>query len=779
MEVGLVVGWLIAVLAIGLLAVPFAAWLFPRGDHGAYAFTLGIVVVGVIGHLVGHLTYRLPALVAGLVVLLALSAAAWTRVSIDRRALAEATALFVAAFVLLVGLRAVEPSAGTNPHWVGEMFLDYGILSSLERAGHLPPEDMWFAGETVRYHYGGHLLTSLLAGLTGTAPAYAYNLGLATFFACLVTMAWGVAGSIARPMAVSTRMAAALGAFFVAFAANLETVLRVIAWLLPRRVTEALVSVVGADPAVVDWSPGSFFYYDSSRVITRQVTTATEFPLFSWLHGDLHGHVLVKPVLLLLVAVGVAYWYTSPDSRRRRVLLVLGVMPPIMGLTAVINIWSLPTVTGLVAVVLAFAPGHPLTLFTNDALYRLRSRFAPIETTRDRVAVELLEGISRLMVSVAIATVALVLAVLWTAPYWAFVVLGGPGGGISTWSAGTPPGAFLVVQGAFIIGFTLYLGARVATADHRRAIGLATAAMVLAFVAVGWTVLGLAIAVLVVAWWASWSDTLVTPDGSSPSRVGPEAMLIVAGVGIILIVELVKLEGDSFNSIFKPYADVWQLWGVALGVVAARLIDGWPLDRPDRDRSVWAAVSLVVVILLVLSTGVYGALAIPAHIDDGNSWSDATTQVRGEVGTTLDATAYLEVLYPEEAEAIRWVDDLEGQPTIVTGVPSWYIWQPAAGDGASAPSSLTGVPTVLGWEHHQRQYRGAPVVDSRTEDVIEIYLGVDDRQRELLDAYEVDYVYVGPIERATWAQISIGEVEGVTVAVEFDDVTIYAVDRTG
>ncbi len=48
---------------------------------------------------------------------------------------------------------------------------------------------MWFAGEPVKYYYGGHLVTTLFAWLTATPPRFAYNLALAGFYATLVTAA--------------------------------------------------------------------------------------------------------------------------------------------------------------------------------------------------------------------------------------------------------------------------------------------------------------------------------------------------------------------------------------------------------------------------------------------------------------------------------------------------------------------------------------------------------------------------------------------------------------
>jgi DNA-binding beta-propeller fold protein YncE len=65
---------------------------------------------------------------------------------------------------------------------------------------------------------------------------------------------------------------------------------------------------------------------------------------------------------------------------------------------------------------------------------------------------------------------------------------------------------------------------------------------------------------------------------------------------------------------------------------------------------------------------------------------------------------------------------------------------------------LTGLPTVLGWEHHVKQ-RGNPETEvaSRRQAVQEIYSSTDlAKVSELLRRYHVGYVYVGWLERQTY-----------------------------
>ena len=157
---------------------------------------------------------------------------------------------------------------------------------------------------------------------------------------------------------------------------------------------------------------------------------------------------------------------------------------------------------------------------------------------------------------------------------------------------------------------------------------------------------------------------------------------------------------------------------------------------------------------------------MPAQLDNDPVGAD---------GPTLDGAAYTYALYPDEAAAIEWLNRQPGRQTIVTAAPGGYRWNPQQGKGASAPASLTGHPTVLGW-FHERQYRGSEPYERRLSDVETIYEGSADEQSTLFDRYDVEYVYVGPPERNRYA-LTVTEHPDLEVAFQRGDVTVYEVRR--
>jgi len=126
-------------------------------------------------------------------------------------------------------------------------------------------------------------------------------------------------------------------------------------------------------------------------------------------------------------------------------------------------------------------------------------------------------------------------------------------------------------------------------------------------------------------------------------------------------------------------------------------------------------------------------------------------------------------------------DNLSGTPVILEGYrDKAYRW-------GSRYSIHTGLPTVIGWDWHQKQQRagiGGGVVDTRVADVREMYDSTDmDRAWALLNQYGVEYVIVGEMERAYYAADGVAKFDRMVTAgrlavvYENPGVTIYRVVR--
>jgi uncharacterized membrane protein len=157
-------------------------------------------------------------------------------------------------------------------------------------------------------------------------------------------------------------------------------------------------------------------------------------------------------------------------------------------------------------------------------------------------------------------------------------------------------------------------------------------------------------------------------------------------------------------------------------------------------------------------------MAIPVRVNDqfnpDNSGVDGTNFMTDAVYFDRSYSLVL----GHDLKAIRWLEEnVEGSPVIVEGLSDLYRW-------GNRVSVYTGLPTVIGWDWHQRQQRPefAEEVTRRRFDVDGFYGNSNmPNAIELLRKYDVKYVYVGEMERNYYSA------EGIS---KFDDMVGYGLN---
>jgi YYY domain-containing protein len=242
----------------------------------------------------------------------------------------------------------------------------------------------------------------------------------------------------------------------------------------------------------------------------------------------------------------------------------------------------------------------------------------------------------------------------------------------------------------------------------------------------------------------------------------------VTGLLLTLSVEFAYLV-DNFrarmNTIFKFYFQGWVLMAVASAFAVY-----WLSQRRDALQGGVKALRTAFLagfwVLFIMGL-VYPLL--------GNITRAGNFERTGETDhrPTLDGTAYLAQGQADDYAAIAWLNEnVEDAPVILekpgTGGSS-YVYE-------GRVSALTGLPTLLGWAGHEGQWRGSyDVQRAREPDIETIYASLDvDRARELLEAYDVEYVYVGPLERSAYDPRALEKfARFMNVVYENEGVTIY------
>lgn len=781
MEFGLVAVWLLLYAGLGLLALPAASLVFAhlsdRGAGLAIPLSFGVIAFG--AYWIGQVRFGYLAAFGSVAVLAFLSAWGMSRsVPIDLGRYRDAVVVFTIAYLFLLLIRVLKPGVWPGG---GEKFLDFGLLASLVRSPVLPPEDVWFANEPVRYYYGGHMLAAVFSLLTDTAPRYAYNTALAGYYAAYVTAAWGLAGTIASGLGRSYKVAGGLAAFFVGIASNLSPPVRLLIWALPDPAGVWLADLASLEIRGLATGPDNFNYWFASRVIDWRVIDGdqwhliNEFPFFGFLNGDLHGHMMSPVFLLLGVAIAYSYWRTPPEALSRRRLLLLAGIPPIGALLLIVNTWSFPAIVGIAWLTLLFAPAPPwevLPAAVSDRIGPKADRTWWVQ-----------EG-GRIGVATMLAVVIAGLGALAALPF-----ILGPASGRGLGFLPEPRSGIqglLLVHGTFLSISAAYLASRA----ERARWGIIVL-LFLGLLALTWALQATAVALFVPLLLGAWYLLRTRTD------VDFETMLLVGVLGLLLLVEFVYVVEEAgpgrSNTVFKIYAQVWALWAVGAGAmgtwffeptrtaatIRSRVSQGWrrvrgrggsesatPDHRPNPDggapgtRFDRAQVGTILLSLAIVSLSIYGVFSL--------NWVVQT----GTDDPTLDSHAYIEERHPEEAAAIEWLGRLEGQPTMVSA-PGTKIYR-----WVNGPSSMTGIPTVAGWAH-EIGYRGREAYFHRVHDVDILFeTGEPESRAVLLRKYDVEYIYVGPIERSRYETVDYAEEQGISVAYADDSVTIYRVDQS-
>ena len=114
----------------------------------------------------------------------------------------------------------------------------------------------------------------------------------------------------------------------------------------------------------------------------------------------------------------------------------------------------------------------------------------------------------------------------------------------------------------------------------------------------------------------------------------------------------------------------------------------------------------------------------------------------------LNATAFLETDFPEDAAGIRWLKShITGSPVVLEANGDSYTEYERV-------SAMTGLPTILGWYVHEWLWRNdVSDLNAKAADIEAIYTSDDEAQvRALLEEYDVAYIFVGSCERSKYGE---------------------------
>jgi YYY domain-containing protein len=847
-----VISWWLALQIFGILALPLTWRLFARLPGRGYPFAkvLGLLLVSYalwLGSSFQLLSNTLGGVVVALLLLAVLSGWAgnqglrrgedgsrplFTCLRANRGLVLATELLFLLVFVGWSVFRAYNPDiAGT------EKPMEFAFINGVLSSPLLPPQDPWLSGYGISYYYFGYVMLAALIRMTGVLPEIGFNLGVAMWYTLVMTSAFGVvftlvalARGVRKPVEPSEADSftrdpfvngsrrgpigwGLLGALMLGFMANLEGLIDTgyqrgllpssfINWIDIKSLTES--------PPTGNWTGGFWWWWRASRVIhdltlpvngqRNSVEVIDEFPLFSFLLGDMHPHVLALPFVLLgiLLCLNLLVGALSAPRLEKEATSFTGrlgewagslahatglswsgiiLYAVALGSLAFLNTWDFPIYVGLAA--LAFGAGLALarglgwrSIGGAVFAFLVVAFFGYILYTPFYIGFQSQLG-------------GILPNLLFPSRFSQFFIMFGP---------------FLVIAVAFLILMGLEFGAKKITRNTLLALAwtLLLPLILVAVVVVGFLVLpsgqaqvtnilqqpeiaanvpdqsigGLLRLVagvrlnspwtyLVLAVLLAWAIGVVvtvlsarrTPELASPEAAGEPlevqdtreartqsvavdmfaTLMIVIALALTLFPEFLYLRdlfGSRMNTVFKFYYQAWALLALAAAYGLSRLAaKTTPLSLK--------APALLLSGLLILGGLWYPLTAIPSKADN----------FQGQA--TLNGLAYLQRGNPADMAAIGWLRENVRRDAVVLEATGGSYSE------ADRVSMSTGNPTLLGWDFHERQWRGNAGYDKlaamRPAVIDQIYRSARPEELSgLLNEWGVDYVYIGSLERSKY-----------------------------
>ncbi len=231
----------------------------------------------------------------------------------------------------------------------------------------------------------------------------------------------------------------------------------------------------------------------------------------------------------------------------------------------------------------------------------------------------------------------------------------------------------------------------------------------------------------------------------------------ICAIGLVFVPEVIYLK-DIYengyaraNTMFKLTYQAYILFGMSMPYAIIRIF--------TASKKIFARIiACILMVLLVLTCGYF-----PKAVSDwfGNVFQPGQYRC-------LDATAFLENSFAQDAGAIRWLNEnVDGNPVVLeANGESYSKWERV--------SAMTGLPTIAGWHTHEWLWRNdLEDIDLKDQDVTTIYTSADANQvKQLIEEYDVSYIFIGSCERESYGEALNEELLNSLGTVVYSDPSI-------
>lgn len=332
-----IIFWYLSISSIALIFLPLTFSLFKKFWDKGYIFSkiIGILFFSYLTFVLGVLKIlpftNLSFLILFCLVILANSIYFFFHKTVFKdfiQTLKEKYKIFIFEEILfLIILISWSFIRGFAPDLEGlEKYMDWGFINTILRSRFFPPQDMWFAGSPINYYYFGHYIFAFLTKFSTISSTITYNLSVATICALAFTFSFSLVSNLVYLFSKKIKINQVVffglvSAFLLTFGGNLHPLYKII----KINIADNNKLVLTKDALVK--SASKYWYPDATRFIGYDPVTTDktihEFPIYSFVVSDLHGHLNDLPIILFFLAFLLSVALIKPSKKSLNLSLTI------------------------------------------------------------------------------------------------------------------------------------------------------------------------------------------------------------------------------------------------------------------------------------------------------------------------------------------------------------------------------------------------------------------------------------------------------------------------
>ena len=606
--------------------------------------------------------------------------------------------------------------------------MDWGFVNSTLKTTYLPPLDMWFSGQFINYYYFGHLIHAVITKISSVPSTIAYNLSIATVLALTFSQTLSLSASLIKNSLkkisfLKIFLLALTSSVLITFGGNLHHLYKITKINIQNNQKLVLSLDEFKKASLTYWYPDAtrFIGYDPDI----EDKTIHEFPIYSFVVADLHGHMNNIPVFLLFLSF-IFTIFTNFKTNSFINWPLIGGAGFLLSISYMSNAWDFANLGLFFAVFTLiynlYQPSSP----PNPTSSPSNPTSSPSNPTSLRGACD--EAISSPTSSPAkrsnLFTIflktlinGLLTIVSWFIFTFPFSRNFQPMMEGLKWSDSHSPfwqlfilyGGFWLINLPFLFIFKKYL--------HKK----------IKYPSVG--------QIFVLCLILTATILIVLPE-------------------IFYVKDIYIYSHRRANTMFKLVYAAFMMYSIS----ASYVLSSFTQLKNKAIKRIYKFV--FVLVFLIHSTYAYFAI---------NSNYGGLKNFQG-----LDGFVWYQNRYPDTFKAIEWLNNnLTGQPLILEAVGDSYT-------DFNLVSSATGLPTVEGWIVHEWLWRGGyDQPAARQQDVEAIYQSVDvESLRPLVQKYSIDYILIGDKEFEKYPNLNQDNIAQISDLVfQSNQTKIYKVKK--